>query len=59
MSHAAFRTTHLINALSADGLYFVRVLALLPALFALVPVTVSDSFRLLHCFDVIVWENFE
>ena len=37
----------------------VCVLALLPTLFALVPATVSDSFRLLHCFDVTLWENFE
>ena len=35
------------------------VLAWLPALFALVPATVSDSFRHLHCFDVTVWENFK
>ena len=59
MSHAACRTIHLISALSADGLSCVCVLALLPALFALVPATVSDSFRLLHCFDVTVWEKFE
>ena len=59
MSHAACRTIHLISALSADGLYCGCVLALLPTLFAPVPATVSDSFRLLHCFDVTVWENFE
>ena len=38
---------------------FACALALLPTLFAPVPAAVFDSFRLLHCFDVTVWVNFE
>ena len=58
LSHTACRTIRLIKTLSADGLY--RVCSCIAAIIIRTcPCSCFRFFRLLHCFDVTVCENFE